>query len=509
RAEQAEAEEKNKASEERAAKTAPQVRVAPTLSAAAATPAAAGEKVAPTLNEDEPLHERLNVDRTAHDLLAETADVRRKTEVAELGRSAVAARRQRQEEDDRRTAGALRHRRQRRATRAFGLGLVGVPALIVAGLQFVPMNGYLPDAQKALSERLNQPVTISTLRYVLLPSPRLVLEGVRVGSAQGIRVDRVDAHAWPMTIAAEPKVFSEVEATGVSIDPGMLGAIPSWTGGRSATAVHVSRLKLKDVKLSMRESEIAGLNGAVTFAANGTVQQAVLANDKVKIEITPQQSGVRVLLNAHDWRPPFGPPVAFSHLTVDGIADRQQFGTTELSARIGGGSLTGTLAARWEGPMTVGGEFKLQGAKIDEVVPLVVPDFRMKGTLGASGRYAMQADSATGVPGKPLVEASFTITRGELPSFDIARAIQSGNAGRGGRTPFDELKGTVHVNAGQYRYRNLQLSSGPLSARGNVDIASGGQISGHIEAAMEARGSTVARSAFGLAGTAKDAQLVR
>jgi hypothetical protein len=313
-----------------------------------------------------------------------------------------------------------------------------------------------------------------------------------------------------MTIASEPKVFSVVEAKGVSIDPAMLGAMPSWTGGRSATAAHVNRLKLADVKLTGPESDFKALNGDILFEPNGTVKQATLTNEKLKLEISPHQSGLRVILNARDWRPPFGPPIAFSYLTLDGIADKQHFGTTDLSGRIGGGSLTGTFAARWDGPMVAGGEFKLQGARIDDAIATIAPDFKMRGILSANARYAMQADAATGVPGKSMVEGTFAITRGEFSNIDLVRALQSqGNALHGGRTAFEELTGSVQITGDQYSYRQLQLSSGPLNAKGHVDVARNGQLSGRVDADMEARGSVLGRSSFRLSGTVKDPQLVR
>lgn len=494
-------EKKQSPAEASAAKTAPHIV---TLKH---DPSAAGDRPEPTL-EGEPLNERLNVDRTAHDILAQTAEARRRAEAAELARAAAAARRQRTEEDTRREMRATRASNRSNVGRAVAIALIGVPALGIAFLQFVPLNSYIPEAQQALSQRLNQPTTISNLHYVLLPSPRLILEGVRIGSAQDVRIDRIDAHAWPTTMMADPKVFDRVDATGVTIDQGMLAAIPSWTGGRSATSVHVSRLKLTDVKLSIPESGLEGLAGDVTFEPNGTIKQAALANEKLKIELTPQQSGLRVVLNAQDWRAPFGPPAPFTFLSIDGVADKQHFGTTAFSGRVGGGAFTGTLAARWDGPLIVGGEFKVQGAKLDELMPQAAPDVKMRGTLVATGRYALQSDSASGVLGKPLVDASFSITRGELSSIDLVRAIQTGNLRGGGRTAFEELTGTVQVNGKRYSYQQLQLSSGPLNARGNVEVVAGGPINGRIDAAFDARGSS-ARSSFRVSGTVKEPQIVR
>jgi hypothetical protein len=160
--------------------------------------------------------------------------------------------------------------------------------------------------------------------------------------------------------------------------------------------------------------------------------------------------------------------------------------------------------------MIVGGEFKLQGARLDDLTPLVSPNFRAKGLLGAAGRYAMQADSASGLMEKALLEGTFAVTRGELTGIDLVRAVQTGGSSlNGGRTTFDELKGSVQLSGGQYSYRNLQLSSGPLDGAGYVDVAPGGQLSGRVNARLSSRSAVVAQGTYTVSGTVKDPKLVR
>jgi hypothetical protein len=485
---------------------------------AATAPAAAADadngapqKTDPTLeaDRDEPLHERLNVDRTAHDILVESADERRKTEAAALSRQAADMRRQRKDEEARRVAFAQREKRRRGVGRALFAAAVGVALLAIAWLQFVPLDSHRAEAQQALSARLNQPTTISTVRYVLLPSPRIVLEGVRIGAAHAVHVDRVDARAWPAQFISGPLELSTVDASGVTIDPGMLATIPAWTGGRNANTVHVSKLRLSDVKLGGADAKSEAMNGEIDFAANGTVSAAAFHNDTVQLEIVPQKSGVGVVLNARNWRVPFGPAVTFSYLTVEGIVDKARFGTTRLEGRIGGGEVTGTLAARWDGPTLVGGELKVQGTRIEQAAQQLAPNLRVKGVLSAHVRYAMQADSASGLMEKAMVEGTFALTRGEVGDIDLARAVQSPGTPTRGRTTFDELKGSVQITGNQYSYRNLQLTSGPLEATGFVDVSPSGQLNGRIDAQVTARSAVMARSVFALRGTVKEPQLVR
>ena len=67
-----------------------------------------------------------------------------------------------------------------------------------------------------------------------------------------------------------------------------------------------------------------------------------------------------------------------------------------------GGSVT--LSGAWDGPTIVGGDLKIQGVRIDEPVQQLAPAFRAKGVLSSNVRYAMQADSASGLMARPMVE---------------------------------------------------------------------------------------------------------
>lgn len=429
-------------------------------------------------------------------------------QAAALEPSTDVARPQRAEVDAHKAA-ALQTKRRMRKRRAFGVGLVSLLVLATAWLQFVPLTGSIPAVEQALSERLNQRTSVSKVRYVLLPTPRIVLEGIQIG--EGMRVERLYAHAWPTDFFGGLRTVRTLEARGVDVSPGMLAAIPAWIGGGNATTLRVGHLKLSNVRLNTPGAPVEGIGGEVTFAPDGTVKQALLRNGNLKLEIVPRASSLRIVLNARDWRLPLSVPVAVSELTLDGIAEGQRFTATQLNARIGGGSLTGSLAAKWEGPIVVAGQFQLTGTRLEEITPHDTPDIAVKGVLAIDARYTTQADSAAELLSAGVLEGRFDIARGELSSVDLVRAIQSARSNwtRGGRTTFDALRGTVHVTGVTSRYRDLQLVSGPLEASGHVDVMAGGHLRGRIHAQMRARGSVFARTPLTISGTLKEPRLTR
>jgi hypothetical protein len=457
----------------------------------------------PIADNDGPMHQRLNAERAAHDALADRASARQHDQSRVLGNQTAS---DHVNEDARRASRLVQKKRRARAFATLGVLLVAAPVVGALCLQFIPLNGYIPEAQQALSERLRQPTKIKTLRYVLLPSPRVVLEGVNVGN--GIQVDRIEALALPSDLSAVPRVFDLVSAHGVTIDTETLGTIPSWSVPQSATAMRVHRLKFDEVKLNAPDSELTALKGEATFNANGSLRQAYLGSEKLRLDVAPVNNGLRLVLNARGSRIPFGPAVKFNEFTISGVAEEQRFTSTELSGRVAGGSLEGTLKASWSGPVAVNGEFKVQKLRLEELVPLVASDSAVNGVLTASGRYALQSQTADGLMTKPRVEATFSLVRGELTNLDLVRATQSSGSSSfgGGRTSFEEAKGTLKISEGQYDYR-LQLSSGPLNANGAFAVNPGGQLSGRITTELAARSAEVTRTALKVVGTFKEPQL--
>jgi hypothetical protein len=159
----------------------------------------------------------------------------------------------------------------------------------------------------------------------------------------------------------------------------------------------------------------------------------------------------------------------------------------------------------------VQGEFKLQNARLQELVGELSPNFSAKGSLKATGRFSMQGPEWSAVRASPQVDASFVMTRGELTNIDLVRAVQAPSIGaiRGGRTAFDELTGVFQLAGGHYLYRQLQLSSGGMNASGTIDVGPNSQLNGRLQAEVSSRSGVVARSALLISGTVQDPQLKR
>ena len=86
---------------------------------------------------------------------------------------ASADERRKREDEARDAAVSIRTRAPRNWPKTVGIGLVVLLVVAIGLLHFMPLNDYIPGAQEAMSQRLGVPVTISSLRYALLPTPQL------------------------------------------------------------------------------------------------------------------------------------------------------------------------------------------------------------------------------------------------------------------------------------------------------------------------------------------------
>ena len=71
---------------------------------------------------------------------------------------------------------------------------------------------------------------------------------------------------------------------------------------------------------------------------------------------------------------------------------------------------------------------------------------------------------------------------------------------RGGKTAFNTLSGSLQVAGKNFSYRQLQLTSGPMNANGNVEVAANGDLSGRVSAELGSKSFIVARGTLNVSG---------
>jgi len=260
------------------------------------------------------------------------------------------------------------------------------------------------------------------------------------------------------------------------------------------------------VKLTVKGLDLAPFDADVLFSGDGALQRSVLTDGKLKIELAPKDNALRISIAASNWRLPLGPAVEWEDITAEGVIDGQQAVFSAIDGKLGFAPVKATARASWAGgAIRVEGEFNATKLDLSKTMGPFTRDFTATGVLSANGTYALQSNSLEELFATPKVEATFNIESGSLNNVDLVRAVQSPSRDgqRGGTTRFNTLAGSLRLSGKAYSYRQLQLSSGPMSANGNVDVAPSGDLSGRVSAELGTKTFVVARGTLQVAGNLK------
>jgi hypothetical protein len=294
----------------------------------------------------------------------------------------------------------------------------------------------------------------------------------------------------------------------LTADQDSLAMVPAWIRAQPGVLpVDVRRLQLRGVRLTVKELDVPIFNGDVIFNPDGSLQRAVLSDNKARVELAPRDAGMRVALEASGWRLPLGPAVEFDDFAMEGTIEPRQAAITAIAGKIGRGVVKGSARATWGdgGPIRLEGDFSIANGELALLLSDFTRDFTATGTLHANVTYAAQGARLQSLFSQPAVEATFNIEKGVLNNIDIVRAIQSPvrDGLRGGKTGFTTLAGSMRLSKQSYAYRQLQLSSGPMRASGSVDIGPNGELSGRISAELGSKSVIVARGNLAVTGNLK------
>jgi hypothetical protein len=452
------------------------------------------------------IQERVNAEIKARERAEMEAEARYRAESAARAKAAADERRKR-EGDGKETGKTLRIVRPTNWPKALGVGLVVLVALAIGLLHVVPLNNFINGAQDLMSQRLGRPVTIANLRYALLPAPQLTLERVGIGKLQEIKMESIVVSAWPLSLLGDTKNFDQVVIHSLTAGEDSLALISGWIAPQASTQVlSVRRIQMRTVRLAVKAIDVPVFNADITFGPDGTLQRAVLSDPKVRVELTPKDKAVRVALEARNWRLPVGPTVEFDDLTMEAVVGPQEATITAIDGRFGRGAVKGNARANWAGSaIRLEGDFSLTNGDLAMLLSEFTRDFTATGWLNANATYSVQSATLRNLFDDPKVEATFNIEKGSINNVDIVRAIQvpSRDGLRGGKTTFNSLAGSFVLANKRYTYRQLQLSSGPMNASGNVEVGQNGELSGRINAQLGSKSVIVARGNLSVVGNLK------
>ena len=382
--------------------------------------------------------------------------------------------------------------------------LLGLLVLAVVMLHLVPLNFYIPKLEQQLAESLGQRVVVRDLHFSIYPAPHLLLEGVTIGDLADVRIGR--ARVFPTFSAwySDDKVIPRVELESVALSDDSVRALSIWSQHQAQTAaIQFEKIRVKDAKLQNRLLDLFTFDADVLMRQGRMAKAQIISTDKrIMIDITPQKEGLAIQLAATGSVLPFEPRLKFDGLKIAAITVPGGMTLNQIDGQLYGGSVSGNAQIDWHDGWVFKSDLGIRQIAIEPALAMFTRNITVTGALEAKIRLSAKSVTLETLFDAPQVQATFRARDGEVASIDLVRAIQSArsNGNIGGKTHFNELSGYFQLANGRYQYRQLKLTTGMMSASGNVDLSIQQNLSGNLLGELRTR-NTVLRMPFILGGT--------
>ncbi len=343
----------------------------------------------------------------------------------------------------------------------------------VAVANFMPLS--TTEYERLASDALGAPVKIGAARMWVLTGVQMRFERISIG--ESVKIAAVRAVPDIDTLFGEDKVFSRLEMDGVVLQQDALADV--LLGGMKGRRLRAARVIARDVQLA-GPLALPAIDVDASIGGDGVLTAVRLAGESINGLITPKGTDIAFEATMANFTLPFLGPFSLADFGMKGTATREGAEVSEFNGRVYDGTMVGNANIRWGAQWSVQGE--VEGRVMNAAV--FSPQLVSEGRFDGKGRYAMSGPEPAKLRGSARLDGNFTVTKGALGSFDLARALQSNSAQASGRTPFTKLEGRVALLNGTLGLRDMRLSAGLLKANGTLDIEPAGGLSGRIDAEL-------------------------
>ena len=376
---------------------------------------------------------------------------------------------------------------------------------------FISVKTYLNEAERIASEKVGVPVTIATGRLQLLPSPRVVLNNISVGMHSDFKVEEVVVTPTLWSLFSATKVI-DLKISRPVIKQSALEFTSVFSSERSGANTdsvqfnirHISidglQLDFPDIKLLVFDVDIHLVNDNVLQSAY------VMSEDGTwKLEISPNEDGHLILVHAQKWQPSTDIALLVEQAKLKMYLKTNRLEISSIDIALYGGQLAGSASLSWNNGWQTEGQFKVTNLSVKEPSSLMNNVIYLSGNLFGHAHFSGKSKSAGALINNIRTDFKFNINQGVLHGLDLVQVasllVQKGE--KGGQTKFDELSGMLVLTGKQYYFSDLKISSGSLTANGQVKVRPNKSLDGSVEVSIKQSVSLVAIP-LNISGTVND-----
>lgn len=364
---------------------------------------------------------------------------------------------------------------------------------------FISINDYIPQIEKEVSARLNEPVSIKSIKFTLLPSPYVTVDGIKVGDADGIMLGKLLVTPDIFSLLQPVKVIKSIEIDSVTLTQKAIDKILAYAKLDAAKSpqqpVRVESIRLKGVLVNFGKVSFGPFDARISLDSRGEPEDASVSSQdgKFRVLLKPDPSDKSSYLidaSAKAWKLPAGPALVFDELSIKGVVTRNDANFGVVSAKLYGGTAIGKTSVSWQKGLQLNGNLDISHMELQQVAAMLSPGIHVSGKLSAQPTFAASAASADQLVGALRLKTFFNVQNGALHGIDIQKAATSlvRQGTTGGETRFEQLSGHLVLAQRSYRFTQIRIASGSLAVDGQVTISPKKELSGRINAEVRALG---------------------
>ena len=384
------------------------------------------------------------------------------------------------------------------------IGAVLVIGLLLILPFLIPMQTYLHKAEQIASEKLGQPVTIGAVHVLLLPSPRVAASDIVVGAHEELKVANLVVTPTIGTLLSDVKIL-DVSISKPVLKKAALDFVAALkTSGDSASSVHIRHIKIDELQLLWPNKKLPILNAEATLTSENKLESAILktVDGKLVANIKPNGDGQKILVNVSKWTLPAGLPLLIDKATVEMHLTGSRLTIPNMDVALYGGKLKGDAVLSWGKTWKLSGSFGVENLSTQQPSRLVSNAVYLSGNLFGKGNFSSSAKDAGALADSLQTNVQFKVNNGVLHGLDLVRvaSLLLKQNQSGGETQFDVLSGVLKSSGKQYHLHNLNISSGLLTATGQVKVKPNKALDGVVEVEVKS-GMGMAAIPLNVSGT--------
>jgi hypothetical protein len=249
-------------------------------------------------------------------------------------------------------------------------------------------------------------------------------------------------------------------------------------------------IEINDAKLIWPDMRLPEINADILFDPENKPKAAKIESVDGKLQfnlvsegdLTSGQNLQRITFNARAWTLPAGPPLLIDKLNMDMVLTNKSLKISKIDGALYGGKLTGDSNLTWGNVYKLSGKANLDNLAVREPARIMSKSTRVSGQLFSGGQFSASAKEAGQLADNLHADIKFNVNDGVLYGFDLAKApLMLIGQGKGGETKFDEFSGLLGISGKTYRFQNLSIKSGLMSAKGGVKINPNKSLNGEME----------------------------